>query len=117
MLIGAPWNRDPYPVATGIATNGTAAVALVSDDTPRTKPRTSATLSFHGTLFHQGLKHGRLVLLPGRQDNGHQLAVPFDANVDLGREPAATSSQGFGDGVPFFAPAACWWARIVVPST
>jgi hypothetical protein len=79
-------------VATGIATNGTTAIALVSDYTLRPEPRAPAAFALHSTLFHQGLKHGRLVLLSRRQDDGHQLTVPFDANVDLGREPAATSS-------------------------
>ena len=63
MLIGAPWNRDPYAVAVGIATNGTTAIALVTDHAFGPESRASAAFALYGTLFHQNLKHSRFVLL------------------------------------------------------
>ena len=38
------------------------------------------------------------------------------AQVELGREPAPRAAQRLAL-LPPFAPAACWWARIVVPSS
>ena len=67
MLIRAPSNRDSYSVTTGIATNGTAAEALVSDYTFRSEPRSAATFTLDGALSHPCLKHSGLVLLTGYQ--------------------------------------------------
>jgi hypothetical protein len=94
-----------------------AAVALVADDTPRTQLGPTASCPLDGALFHQLLKHRRFMALAGRQDNRYRLAVAVGAEMDLGAEPALAAPQRFGCWVPFFAPAACWWARTTVAST
>jgi three-Cys-motif partner protein len=67
-------------------------------------------------VLEQGPERAGLVRLPGREDDGQGQAAGVAAEVQLGREPAARSAQGLTVPPPF-APAACWWARIVVPSS
>ena len=61
----------------------------------------------------QGLVVGRLA---SGQVEDEQPTVAVTANVDLRREPAATSAERFVL-LPPFAPAACWCARTTVLST
>jgi hypothetical protein len=89
VFIGAAWNRDPYPTTLRVGTNPTSAVAFVAHHALGPQSRTPSTAAFDGALFHQRLEHRRLELLPGRQRECHQLAVPFGADMDLGRESAA----------------------------
>jgi hypothetical protein len=56
------------------------------------------------------------VRLPGREDDGERQAARVAAQVELGREAAARAAQGLTVPPPL-APAACWCARIVVPSS
>src|SRR5213076_1338602 len=72
---------------------------------------------FDRPLVQEGLEHGGLVLLPRGQHQRHRLATALGAEVDLGAEPAAAAAERFGRRVPPFAPAACWCARMTVPST
>ena len=89
MLIGTSRNRDSHPAATRIGANATCAVPFVAYDSLRSQAWASSTAAFDGALFHQRLEHRRFVLLSGCQDQGQQLAVPFGADVDFGRESAA----------------------------
>jgi hypothetical protein len=57
-----------------------------------------------------------LVRLAWRQHKVHGISVGIPDQVDFGREAAARAPDGLGVGPPF-APAACWWARMTVPST
>jgi hypothetical protein len=61
-------------------------------------------------------KGGRLVALARRQNKGDRLAVALGPDVDLGAEAALAPAERLGRWVPFFAPAACGWARITVAS-
>jgi hypothetical protein len=94
-----------------------AAIALITDDTPRPQPGPTSSHPLDGTLFHQLLKHRRFMALARRQHDGYRLAVAVGAEVDLGAEAALAAPQGFRRWVPFFAPAACWCARMTVAST
>ena len=67
-------------------------------------------------LAEQTRRHGRLVLLARRQHDGQRLAAPLGLEMDLRAEPALAAPEGLRRRVPPFAPAACWWARITVPS-
>jgi hypothetical protein len=93
-----------------------AAIALVAHDSPRPQPGATAVAPRYGAVFHQGLKDGGLVLLARRQEQRHKLAVPFRTEMDFGTEAALAPAERFGVCSPFFAPAACWWARTMVPS-
>ena len=60
----------------------------------------------------QKRRRAQVVLLSGGQHQAHRQAILIDQGVDLG----AQSSTRTADGVilvPFFPPAACWWARIM----
>src|SRR5439155_11714971 len=57
-----------------------------------------------------------LVVLPARQGEAQQLAAALDPDVQLGAEAPATAPKGL-IAPPFRAPAACWCARTLVPST
>jgi hypothetical protein len=89
MLILAPRNRHPQTMAPDPATDAWVTVSFVSDDTPRTKPGTPGPLVTHGTLVHQGFEYDAFMALAGCQNEGHWLATPFTAEVNLGGEAAA----------------------------
>jgi hypothetical protein len=57
-----------------------------------------------------------LVRLAGREDEGERQALGVTAQVEFGREAATAAPQRL-PVLPPFAPAACWWARIVVLSS
>ena len=94
-----------------------AAVALGADDPLGAQPGTAPAWAFHRALFHELLKGGRCMTLAGRQPEGDGLAGARAADMDLGAEPALAPPEGFRRWVPFFAPAACWWARMTVAAT
>jgi hypothetical protein len=56
------------------------------------------------------------VRLAGREDEGERQAARVAAQVELGREAAARPTQRLAV-LPPLAPAACWCARTVVPSS
>jgi len=54
--------------------------------------------------------------LSGADQEVHWVAMGIGDQVDFRREPASRPSEGLCAGPPF-APAACWWARMTVPSS
>ena len=56
-----------------------------------------------------------VVRLPGGQAEPDREALRVDDDVDFGREPAPAATETM-ISTPFFAVAACWWARTVVLS-
>jgi hypothetical protein len=93
------------------------AVALITHDSPRSQAGSSPSRPLDGPLLHQALKRRRFMAFAGRQHDGHGLPIPVGAEMDFGTEAALAAAQRFGRWVPFFAPAACWWARMTVAST
>src|ERR671930_2368495 len=69
-------------VAPGLA----AAVGLVPHQPGRANPRPPPPRARHRVLFEERLKHGRLVLLPGREEHRHGLASTFDSYMYLRAE-------------------------------
>lgn len=57
-----------------------------------------------------------LVHLTRAEHEIHRVAVGIGDQVDFGREPAPRPAKPLRAGPPF-APAACWWARMTVPSS
>jgi hypothetical protein len=110
-------DRDPDPMLAGILPYVPAAVPFIAHDAMGSALRTAWSTPLDGTALHELFEDHCLVPLPRREDESHQLAIPVGPEVDLGAEPAPATAEGFGLWVPFFAPAACWWARMMVPST
>jgi hypothetical protein len=116
-LVRLARNRDPDPAPPQGGPDLAAAVALVTDDPLRAQPRPSTPRPFDRPVLQQLLEGRRLVALTGREHKGDRLAVALGAELDLGAEAALAPSERLGLWVPFFAPAACWWARMTVAST
>src|SRR5918998_3278702 len=106
---------DAAPPAGGAALP--SGVALVTHHALRAQPRPPAAGAADRALLQQLLEGGGLVALPGRQHQRQRLAAAPPAEMDLGGEAALAAPQRLGFWVPPFAPAACWCARITVPST
>jgi len=103
--------------SAAIGAVASARIRLVTHHAVRPQARTTATRSSHRSLFEQLLEHRRFVLLSRCQQHSHQLAAAFGSDVDLGAEPTLAAPERLRRRAPFFAPAACWWARMTVPST
>src|SRR3712207_4341262 len=94
-----------------------AGVALVADHPPRPQPRAAASWSRHRALFHELGERGHLAAPPRREHQRQRLAAALRTEVNLRRAAAAAAAKRLRRRVPPFAPAACWCARTVVPST
>ena len=116
-LVRLAGDRDPDAAPPQVGPDLAAAVALVADDPLRAQPWPSTPPPFDRPLLQQLLEGRRLVALAGGQDEGDRLAVARGADMHLGAEAALAPSERLGLWVPFFAPAACWWARTTVAST
>lgn len=103
------------PPAAQIRADGATGVALVADDPRGPDAWPAAPDPFDRAPFQQRGDLRRLMPLARRQDDADGLAAPFGPEVNLGRKAAATAAEGLV-AAPFFAPAALWCARIVVPS-
>lgn len=103
------------PAAPQVGADRPAGVALVADDPLGAEAGAAAARPPDGPALQQRGDLGRLVPLPRRQDDADGLAGALGPEVDLGREAAAAAAEGLV-AAPFFAPAALWCARTVVPS-
>src|SRR5258708_7398764 len=111
--------RDGVADAPSSATgaDGPAAVALVPDDPLRPQARTPAAWPLDRPLGQQPVEDGRLVRLARGEHHGQRLAPALALEVDLGAIAPLAAPERFRFRAPFFAPAACWCARITLPST
>jgi len=116
MFIAAMGDRMSDAAAAAGPTNPPAAVPLVAHEAPGALARATAPRALDRYAVEQLLKDRRFVRLARRQDDGERLARAFRAEMDLGRVAAPTPAERLLRGPPF-PPAACWWARMVVPST
>ena len=55
--------------------------------------------------------------LAAGQQESEQAALSIGQRVDLGRATASRAANGLIFSPPFLAPAACWWALMMVEST
>jgi hypothetical protein len=110
--------RDDRPdaaLAEALA-SGPAAVALVARHPLGAEARTPAPGPFDGAAVEQVGQGHLLVALPSGQDRDDRLAAGFSAEVNLRAEAALAPAERLL--APLLrAPAACWWARMTVPST
>ena len=116
-LIRLARDRDADAPLAQVRPDLPAAVALIADNTLGAQSGPSHAWPLDRSLLHHRLKGRRFMSLAGRQDDGERLAVPVGAEMDFGTEAALAAAQGFRRWLPFFAPAAWWWARTTVAST
>jgi hypothetical protein len=111
----APGNAGANPPAAQRWADRASRIALVAGDTLRPLAGPATTRSLDRTRLQQGGHVARLVPRSRSQDGADWLAAALGAEVDFRREAAAGTAERL-IAAPFLAPAACWWARTVVPS-
>jgi hypothetical protein len=111
--------RDGVPDTSAPESDAVAAtrVALVARGSAGTNARPAASGSTDGPPVHQRLEDGRFVLLTRSEQHGQRPALPLGLEVHLRAEAALALAKRLRFWRPPFAPAACWCARITVPST
>src|SRR5215212_12067689 len=116
-LVGLARDGVPDAAAAARLADGPAAVAFVAGYALGAHPGPPAAGPPHRALRQQLREHRCLVRLAGREYQGQRLAAALGAEMHLGGEPALAAAERLLRRVPPFAPAACWCARITVPST
>src|SRR5918912_266652 len=116
-FVAPPRNGVPKAPPATVRAARAAGVALVAHDPLGPDAGPPAARTPHRARLQQWRESGRLMPLPRREHQRHRFATALDAQVDLGREAALAAPEGFRRRGPPFAPAACWCARITVPST
>src|SRR3954469_24709861 len=111
-LVGLARDGDPDAAAAAHLADGPTAVALVAGYALGAHARPPAAGPPHRALGQQLREHRRLVGLAGREPHGHRLPAALGAEMDLGGEAALAAAERLLRGVPPFAPAACWCARM-----
>jgi hypothetical protein len=104
MFILFPRDSDADTMAAQVLPNLPTAVRLVTDKTPRPAFGASAPAPFHGPALHQRFEGDGFVPLARREDQRHQLAPAFRAEMDFGTEAALTAAERFGLRVPGVGP-------------
>lgn len=117
MFIVAPWDRVADALLAEIAAKAGTAVAFITHQSSRSDSRPASTRTSDTTTLQQRPDDTLLMPMTRREDKRHQLAATFGLDMELRAQSSATSTNSFILGSAFFAPAACWWARTVVPST
>ena len=100
MFILLPRDGDTDTVASQVLPNLSTTIGFVSHQTTRAAFGAPAPGPVHGPACHQGFEGHRFVPLARRQDQRHQLAPAFRADMDFCTEAALTATERFGLGVP-----------------
>ena len=100
LFILLPWEGDTDTVASQVLPNLSTTVGFIPYQTTRSAFGAPAPGPFHSSTCHQGFEGYRLVPLAGRQDQRHQLAPAFRADMDFRTEAAWTAPERFGLGAP-----------------
>ena len=122
-LLKGPLRRSSLSLGDGDADAATsqegadfaATVTLVPHHPHGPNTRTTTLRALDSTLFHQMSENDGLVPLPSGDKEEERLTAAFGAQVKLRAEPTSAAPKRLQ--LPFFAPAACWWARTILPST
>jgi hypothetical protein len=117
MFIRAPRDGVTDTPSPQVLPKAMTTVPFVPYKSVGTESRATWPSASHRPLFNQLSDQPLLMPMARRQDESHQFAVALGPNMNLGAQSSPTSTNSFSFGVAFFAPAACWWARTVVPST
>ena len=91
-----PRDGDPDTVASQILPNLPTTVGFVPHQTTRSAFGAPAPDPFHGPACHQGFEGHRFVPVARGEDQRHQLAPAFRADMDFGTEAALTATERFG---------------------
>ena len=117
MFIRFPGDGDPDAMSPHVLSDPTAAIGLVAHEALRPVFRPAGAAALHSALGHELGKEDRFMPLARRQQQRQELAGAVGTEVDFGAEATSAPPERLGLGIPFFAPAACWWARTMVLST
>ena len=82
-------DRNPDTMLAGILPDVPAAVPFIAHDAMGSALGPAWSPPLHGTGLHELVEDYRLVPLPRREDQGHQLAAPFSPQVHFGTETAS----------------------------
>ena len=104
IFILLPRDGDPDTVASQVLPNLPTPVGFIPHQTPRSAFGAPAPGPFHGSAGHQGFEGHRFVPLARRQDQRHQLAPAFRADMDFRTEAALTATERFGLCAPAVGP-------------
>jgi hypothetical protein len=99
-----PRDGDTDTVASQVLPNLPTTVCFVTHQTTRPAFGAPAPSPFHRSACHQGFEGHRFVPLPRGEDQRHQLAPAFRADMDFRTEAALTATERFGLGVPAVGP-------------
>jgi hypothetical protein len=116
MFIRLPRNGDADTTAPDILTDLAAAIGLIAHNAVWPVLRPASALTLHAAADQQLGKDGGLMSLARRQQQRQELACTVSPEVDFYAEAALAPPKRFGFGISFFAPDACWWARMMVLS-
>ncbi|SRR5712692_6744573 len=97
-------NGDANAVAPEVLAALATAVGFVANEATRPAFGAPAPAPFHGPAFHQGFEGHGFVPLPRGEDQRHQLAPAFRADMHFGAEAALTAAKRFGLRAPGVGP-------------
>jgi hypothetical protein len=117
MFIRFPWDGALDAMSPHVLPNLAAARGLVAHEVIRPVFRPSWAAVLHGALGHELGREDRFMPVARRQQPCQELASAFGTEVDFRAKASWAPPERLGLGIPFFAPAACWWARTMVLST
>jgi hypothetical protein len=81
-------DRDPDAMLASVLSNLPAAVSFIAHHALRATLGAAWPTALDGTALHEPFEHHRLVALPRREHQSHELAAPFGPHVDFGTEAA-----------------------------
>jgi hypothetical protein len=85
-------DRDPDAMLASVLSNLPAAVPFIAHHALRAALGAAWSTALDGPALHELFENHRLVSLPRREHQGHQLAAPFGPQVDFGTEAAPATA-------------------------
>lgn len=129
-LVAALGDRDGDAPAPQHEADRPAGIGLVAQHTVRCRARAARDGARDTDPVEDLTERGGVVDVAGREHDRERQAAAVDGQVDLGGQSASGAAEGLARlraarifqfvpvcGPLLRAPAACWWARLIVEST
>jgi hypothetical protein len=110
-------HRQADAMSAHVAPKPPTAGGLIAHQAPRAAFGPAAPGPCDRALRQPGHHQRGFMPLPRRQEPGEGLAVALGPPMAFGAAAALAAAEGVCVWAPFLAPAACWWARMLVRST